>query len=54
MTTKLIISYDEQAKVYIAEAKDEFEGVILEDDSLLCLLKRVGVAIEGWVNNYGN
>lgn len=48
MGVKLVFLYDEEAEVWIGEGREEYEGIILEGDTLPCLFQRMEVAIEDW------
>lgn len=48
MSIKIFFSYDEEAEVWIGEGREEYEGIILEGDSLACLFQKMEVAIEDW------
>ena len=45
---KVVYSYDEETKVWIGEGSGEYEGIILESESLSGLVKRMKIAIEDW------
>lgn len=48
MSVKIVFPYDEEAEVWIGEGREEYEGIILEGDSLPCLIQKMEVAFEDW------